>query len=119
MRGILPDKIRLRKSKGGPDESLYRAFERHAGWLGDLVESSRLCAIGCASKNALKKALIQARHGLPVAMAYLHRTITFETWVLHYERWLKNNSPIQPVGRRNQQRTDSSSPALSVTPHTL
>lgn len=84
--GVLPEKIRSRTSKGGPDEALYRSFSRYSSRFTEIIDASRLCAIGYVNRQALKEAIRRAQYGLPVALPYLHRTVTYLTWLHHFER---------------------------------
>jgi len=86
MRGTLPEEIRVRKGKRGPDQAVYRAIGREHARLTQLLDNGRICLRGYANPAALRETLVQAKHGLPVALAALLRTISLEIWLRAQER---------------------------------
>jgi asparagine synthase (glutamine-hydrolysing) len=84
--GILPEKIRLRRGKGNPGETVCRAFAREWRHLSGLFRDPRVVALGYAEKPALDQALTRARHGYPQGTATLLATVSLEIWLREFER---------------------------------
>ncbi|HEX5717161.1 MAG TPA: asparagine synthase-related protein [Thermoanaerobaculia bacterium] len=85
LAGTLPEKIRLRRSKAGPDEALYRACLREWSWLSGYLADARVCDLGFVSRAVLKETLQQMRHGVKVTTPQLLRTLCLELWLRSLE----------------------------------
>lgn len=81
MRGILPDKVRNRADKMGPDEAVYRAGARQSTRLAKLFKDAHVCAHGYVKPEELQIALKHLQRGLPLALASFLRTISLEIWL--------------------------------------
>jgi asparagine synthase (glutamine-hydrolysing) len=87
LAGTLPDEVRLRRSKAGPDEALYRACVREWSWLSGIVADARVCAYGFVNRKALTETFHRVRHGVPVTTPQLLRTLCLEFWLRSLEGW--------------------------------
>jgi asparagine synthase (glutamine-hydrolysing) len=83
--GTLPEGIRLRRSKAGPDESLYRACLREWSWLAEYVADARVCALGFVDRRALRETFHRLRHGAKLTTPQLLRTLCLEFWLRSLE----------------------------------
>ena len=85
MRGILPDKIVERKTKGNPEEVIVRALIREWPRLRLLFENARVCARGYMDRRPLLAALERARHGCEPLSSPLLSTICLELWLRAFD----------------------------------
>ena len=96
FRGSLPETIRARRTKGGPDEALLRAFTRERRWLDELFTDARTVRLGFVDPFAARRALQLACHGSVRSMVQLMKTIALEIWL----RSLDSHSPGTSVFAR-------------------
>jgi asparagine synthase (glutamine-hydrolysing) len=89
-RGLLPEKVRTRKSKGSIDEMLCRAVEREQSTIGPAADLE-VCRRGYAEPTALTKAIRQ------VSLGRLEQTYALVR-LFSLERWLRS------LGRISSQR---------------
>jgi len=88
MRGILPEKVAERKTKGNPEEAIARALMREWTSLRPLLENARVCARGYMDQRDLLAALDRARHGCEPLSSPLLATICLELWLRAFdESW--------------------------------
>jgi asparagine synthase (glutamine-hydrolysing) len=85
LRGILPEKVRCRRSKGLIAETLNRGLTRERLRLDHLLKDARVCAYGYADAQALRSALRLAVHGGKVDLGALVKTISIEIWLRSLE----------------------------------
>jgi asparagine synthase (glutamine-hydrolysing) len=85
LAGTLPEGVRRRRSKAGPDEALYRACLREWSWLSGLLADARVCAYGFVNRKALTETLQRMRHGVKVTTPQLLRTLCLEFWLRSLE----------------------------------
>lgn len=81
LRGTLPEEVRLRRSKAGLDEALYRALVKNGAWLSTLLSDLQVSEYGFVNKEALSKTLKRVRHGKSVTTPQLLRTLCLEFWL--------------------------------------
>jgi asparagine synthase (glutamine-hydrolysing) len=86
MAGILPEKIRLRKTKGGADEALFRALAREWSTIDEMFVNSRACMRGYVEPHLLREELEKARLGLSSQTYVLWKTVALEFWLQAIER---------------------------------
>jgi asparagine synthase (glutamine-hydrolysing) len=86
MRGILPDKIAERKTKGNPEEVIVRALVREWSRIRALFEDARVCAWGYMDRGQLLAALDRAKHGCERLSSSLLSTICLELWLRAFEK---------------------------------
>lgn len=79
-RGILPERIRVRRSKSGPDEAFCRALSRERDVLAD---PSRLlvCQHGYVDHDKLQEAIREATLGRTERVGCLLNVLSVERWL--------------------------------------
>jgi asparagine synthase (glutamine-hydrolysing) len=81
FEGLLPEPIRWRKSKRGPDESIFRAVQREWPCLSTVFADAQIYARGYVNGDAFRAALQRARYGfVPHTPSFL-RTMALESWL--------------------------------------
>jgi asparagine synthase (glutamine-hydrolysing) len=108
MRGILPDKIAERKTKGNPEEVIARALMREWPRLRPMFENARVCARGYMDQPALLAALDRARHGCEPMSSPLLATVCFELWLRAFD----DGDVVRD--RRNIVEVDNSESTVSL-----
>jgi asparagine synthase (glutamine-hydrolysing) len=81
MLGILPEAIRTRKDKRGPDEPFVRAVRRESAYLTKICGNSVLAELGFVDRRRLLEALERAKYGYLGNSVPLFRAISFEHWL--------------------------------------
>jgi asparagine synthase (glutamine-hydrolysing) len=92
LHGILPERIRIRLSKAGPDEALCRALGEERDVIGK-ASDFLVCQRGYVSAQALSETIGQALLGRTENTGALLQ-------VFSCERWLRSLSLIQECRRR-------------------
>jgi asparagine synthase (glutamine-hydrolysing) len=95
LRGILPEEIRLRRSKSGPDQAVGLAINRAWKAINDLVSTSRSAALGFVDQKTLLNEFQRSRHGIGRNLQQILRFISLEMWFRNFEIWNREN----PIGR--------------------
>jgi asparagine synthase (glutamine-hydrolysing) len=83
--GILPDAIRLRKTKAGPDEAFHRAVVREGSRLVKWCSHLRVAAHGFVVPVRFAEAVRLVRHGISENCTQLMRTLSLELWLSSLE----------------------------------
>jgi asparagine synthase (glutamine-hydrolysing) len=81
LRDLLPEQVAKRRSKGGPDEVLYRTLAREWPRLEPKFRNAHLCVRGYMDARSLQAALSRARHGCEPYTSALIRTLSLEFWL--------------------------------------
>jgi hypothetical protein len=102
LTGTLPERVRRRRSKPGPDEAIYRACLREWHWLSGYAADARVCAHGFVSKKNFVETLHRVRHGVTVTTPQLLRTLCLEFWLRSLE------------GRHESDRMTTPQPATDL-----
>ena len=87
MRGVLPEKIRIRKVKQGPDEALYRALAREWPQLEHFLANARICEHGYVDPVLFRKMVDDLRHGCRTTGSGIIRALSLEFWLRSWEGW--------------------------------
>jgi asparagine synthase (glutamine-hydrolysing) len=95
MRGIVPESVRTRTTKGGMDARIFWTLQREAPLIKNLLSDPLLGQMGCVDVDELRKMVDVARQG-----AYRHTVHLFS--VLSVESWLRARFGEWPVARRAQ-----------------
>jgi asparagine synthase (glutamine-hydrolysing) len=95
MRGILPEVVRTRTSKGGMDARIFWTLQHEAGLIRQLTSDPILGQMGCINVDELKKMVELARQG-----EYHHTVHLFS--VLSLESWLRARAGQWPATRTAQ-----------------
>jgi asparagine synthase (glutamine-hydrolysing) len=105
LRGLLPEKIVKRKSKGNPQEVITRAIAREWPRLAPLFEDARVFARGYIDRAALQLMIQKFRFGCGTHSPVLLKTLVLEVWLRRLERpapAVKQSAAI--TGERISQR---------------
>jgi asparagine synthase (glutamine-hydrolysing) len=81
MNGLLPEKIRKRRSKKGPDAPLYNAMWREWGRLRELFSDALLFQYGFVDRDLFGETMSKARFGMASDFPPLLRAISLELWL--------------------------------------
>jgi asparagine synthase (glutamine-hydrolysing) len=92
MRDILPEKIRTRKVKLGPDEALYRALAREWPQLEHFLANARICERGYVEPLVFRKMIDGLRHGCRTNSGSIIRALSLEFWLRSWEGWNNTRS---------------------------
>lgn len=81
LRGILPESIRTRLSKQGPDEAITRAIRREWLSLSNIFKNSYSAEFGYIDHKKFSEELSRARFGVSANRAFLVRALSLEFWL--------------------------------------
>jgi asparagine synthase (glutamine-hydrolysing) len=81
LRGILPERVRTRRGKGGIGARIRWSFVEERRLLRWLAKDSILGQMGCVDERVLRDHLRQARRGHSRLASYLFGTLALETWL--------------------------------------
>jgi asparagine synthase (glutamine-hydrolysing) len=81
LEGLLPDPIRVRRSKRGPDECIFRAVQREWHGLSKIFANAQIYARGYVDADAFREALQRARYGLVPHTPSFLRAMALESWL--------------------------------------
>jgi asparagine synthase (glutamine-hydrolysing) len=82
MKGILPDRIRRRRTKGPPPLRVTWAFHRERSAIERLMKHSILADLGCIQPAKLLERVDYWAHGGQAKdLAHLYSTLALETWL--------------------------------------
>jgi asparagine synthase (glutamine-hydrolysing) len=96
MRGILPERIRQRSSKGGIGGRIDKWLLHAQGAVDALLHQSILAQLGCVEPSRLRAA-IYGPNATPATRASVMRFVSLELWLrVRSGRW---NAPGMQVGR--------------------
>ncbi|HEX2094770.1 MAG TPA: asparagine synthase-related protein, partial [Longimicrobiaceae bacterium] len=82
MRGVLPEGIRTRRGKGGPDARMTWSLTREAPRLEAMLRDPLIGQMGWIRPEGLRAALAQARAGASPDLLAVHAALSLETWLL-------------------------------------
>jgi len=85
LKGLLPEKILRRKTKGGPDEAFLIAIGREWHRLLPILRESRACARGYLDSKRFMTAMERARHGCQMYRVALILSLSLEFWLRSLE----------------------------------
>jgi asparagine synthase (glutamine-hydrolysing) len=81
MRGVVPEKIRTRSSKGAFDARILWSLTHERARIESLLKSPILGDLGCIDPIAFRKAVEGARTGIHVDSVTLFSALSLETWL--------------------------------------
>ncbi len=85
LRGILPEKIRVRRSKTDADQPYYEGLRTGSAWIEALTRSPRIVEHGFVDADAWSDAVAAARFGQAEALPSFLATATLEIWLRQIE----------------------------------
>jgi asparagine synthase (glutamine-hydrolysing) len=96
VEGLLPEPIRWRRGKRGPDESIFRAVQREWPGLSTVFTDAQIYARGYVDGDAFRAALQGARYGfVPHTPSFL-RAMALESWLrTHYSLRERHDLPAK------------------------
>lgn len=80
LRGIVPDPVLARRSKGEFSAEMYEGVQRNLRALLDVVDDLRLARIGLVDPRALRAELLRPQPD-PRRLRFLEATLAYETWL--------------------------------------
>lgn len=87
-RDVLPDEVRLRSTKGGIDARMLWSLQRERHRVDAMLRDPILAQLGCIDADGLRRAVDNARRGVPVNNVYLFSALSLETWLsVRTGRW--------------------------------
>jgi asparagine synthase (glutamine-hydrolysing) len=81
MRGLLPEPVRTRQTKGGIDARILWSLHRENGFLRALLQEPILGDLGVLDPVELRKAVDEARRGVKHNVVMLMSALSLETWL--------------------------------------
>jgi asparagine synthase (glutamine-hydrolysing) len=81
LSGVVPDAVRLRRTKAGPTEAFQRALVRERAWMTEIFAEPRLAALGIIDGRAFQTTLQRALHGVVSDSVQFSSTISLELWL--------------------------------------
>jgi asparagine synthase (glutamine-hydrolysing) len=81
LRGILPEKVRRRRTKSGAQEAYFEGLRRGGPWLEILRGRPLIAARGYVEPAAWREAVEQARFGRVHTMRHFLTAATLECWL--------------------------------------
>jgi asparagine synthase (glutamine-hydrolysing) len=85
MTGILPEEVRLRTDKAGPEEAQFEGLRKDSPWLDLLLTRPRVVERGYVDARRWSEAVNQARFGRIVSMRHFIAAATLEVWLRQRE----------------------------------
>jgi asparagine synthase (glutamine-hydrolysing) len=82
LRGVLPEKIRLRRSKKNPTAALFRCINRHRDLLESTLENAEVYRRDYVSRQQIREAIPAVCHGIRPATD-LMLVLALESWLTH------------------------------------
>jgi asparagine synthase (glutamine-hydrolysing) len=86
LKGLLPETIAKRKSKGNPQEVISRAIAREWPRLESLFLDARVVSSGYIDRVALRSTIEKFRFGCGTHLPALLKTLVLEVWLRGLER---------------------------------
>ena len=88
MRGLLPESVRQRRTKGSVVTRVAWSLTKERDRLDMLLKEPLLADLGCVDARQLRRAVELARCGALPNIALLSSTLALETWLaVHAGRW--------------------------------
>ena len=81
LRGVLPEPVRTRTTKGGMDARIYWTLQHEASLINKLTTDPLLGQFGCINVDELRKMVEVARQGEYRQTVHLFSVLSLETWL--------------------------------------
>ncbi|HEX4138236.1 MAG TPA: asparagine synthase-related protein [Bryobacteraceae bacterium] len=81
MRGILPETVRTRRTKGSGDDVLMASLQRNRRWIDQIIDTSLAVESGYVLKEPLVKSVTRLRFGLDGGWLQFLRFVSTELWL--------------------------------------
>jgi asparagine synthase (glutamine-hydrolysing) len=104
MTDILPELIRVRRTKGSIEARVIWSLNRERRRLDELLKAPILAELGCVQPAELRNAVDAARKGQLANTEYLLSTLVLETWLaVRAGRWEPSSNREEKLQRRPAQ----------------
>lgn len=80
-RGVLPENVRTRSTKGGIDARILWSLNREKPRLDALLRDPILAQLGCIDADVLRRSVDDARRGISGNNVHLFNALSLETWL--------------------------------------
>jgi asparagine synthase (glutamine-hydrolysing) len=88
MRGMLPEDVRTRLTKGTIDARIMWSLQREGARLDAMLKDPILAQLGCVRPDELRREVDAARRGVPTNLIMLMSALSLETWLcVRAGRW--------------------------------
>ncbi len=88
MRGVLPESVRTRSTKGGMDARIFWTLHHEAPLINQLLHDPLLGQLGCINVDELRKMVDVARQGEYHHTVHLFSVLSLETWLrARFDAW--------------------------------
>jgi asparagine synthase (glutamine-hydrolysing) len=81
LRGILPERVRTRTTKGGMDARIYWSLQHEAALINKLITDPVLGQLGCVNVDEVRKMVELARQGEFRHTVHLFSVLSLESWL--------------------------------------
>lgn len=105
LKGLLPEKIARRKSKGNPQEVIARAITREWRRFEPLFVDARIVARGYIDRAALQSTVERFRFGCGTHSPTLLKALVLEIWLRSLERQAVSVKQTAAIARDLQSQT--------------
>jgi asparagine synthase (glutamine-hydrolysing) len=113
LKGILPESIRRRASKGVGTPTFVEGLSRSPEWVDYLTQDSRLAAYGIADAGLWRLAVQQASVGQTNGDQFFHAGLAVEVWLRQLEEH-RRMKPSLPVASRQYIRVGTPEPETAA-----
>jgi asparagine synthase (glutamine-hydrolysing) len=94
MRGVLPESVRMRRSKGGITGRTRWSLQREHAVVADLLRDPIVAELGYVDRDALLANVERARVDDDLLLFEVVRVLSFETWLrVRTGRWQSRGAP--------------------------
>lgn len=94
MKGILPEGIRLRQDKRGPDTGVYEAILRLWPKLNAMFSEAQVYERGYVIRGRFRQELERVRNGMPTNLPLLLRVVSLELWLQTHGRPIRASAGV-------------------------
>ena len=93
LKGILPERTRLRRGKRGPIQAVLAGFEASDAWPRLLTERPAIVERGYVDRERWREAIVHAQHGHSASTSAFIASCALEAWFASLERAPKPAEP--------------------------
>jgi asparagine synthase (glutamine-hydrolysing) len=86
LKGVLPEAIRLRGGKRGPDAAVFKGLRNNSDWLDLIGIAPRIVTEGFVDKSSWEDAVSLARTGHMQNISLFLQAVTLEYWIRNLDR---------------------------------
>jgi asparagine synthase (glutamine-hydrolysing) len=106
MRGILPEQVRMRKTKGSATARLIWSLTKERERIEEMLRDPLLAQLGCVEPTTFRRAYEDARVGKVSTLQYIYSALSLETWLtVQNGRWdgrvRSNGNPLTNASIQN------------------